>query len=143
MENMYPFLQKFHSGWAYLVLLLLVVTVVVSIVGFVSKSKFTANKRKLALFTLIFSHIQLLVGLVLWVVSPRGKAALSQTSDAALRLTALEHPVTNIIAIVLITIGWSRHKKMLDDRTIFKNFSVFYGLGLLLILSKMPWSLWF
>lgn len=143
MENIYPFLQKFHSGWAYLVLLLLFIVVLLSIIGLVSKGQFTATNRKLALFALIFSHIQLLVGLVLWVISPRGKAALSQTSDAALRLTALEHPLTNIIAIVLITIGWSRHKKISDDRTIFKNFSIFYGLGLLLILSKIPWSLWF
>lgn len=142
MESSYFFLQKFHSGWAYLVLLLLVIVVSLSIYGFVTMTKFSAINRKLALFTLIFSHIQLLVGLVLWFVSPRGKAALSNLNDTALRLTALEHPVTNIIAIVLITIGWSKHKKLIEDKTIFKNFAIFYGLALLLILSKIPWSMW-
>ena len=140
MESLYPFLQKFHAGWAYLVLILLVIVVVMSIVGFASKGIFTATNRKLALFALIFSHIQLLVGLVLWVISPIGKAALNQMSNAALRLTAIEHPVANIIAIVLITIGWSKHKKLIDDKIIFKNFTIFYGLALLLILINIPWN---
>jgi hypothetical protein len=29
-----------------------------------------------------------------------------------LQLTSLEHPLINIIAIALITIGWSKHKKI-------------------------------
>jgi hypothetical protein len=63
-------------------------------------------------------------------------------SDKALRLTSLEHPLINIIAIVLITIGWSKHKKLTDSNSKFKTFAIFYGLGLLLILSRLPWSLW-
>lgn len=140
---MYHFLQKFHSGWAYLVLLLLTITVVVSILGFINKKEFTATNRKIALFGLIFSHVQLLVGLILWVVSPYGKAALSHMSNAATRITALEHPLINIIAIILITIGWSKHKNIINGASIHKNFAIFYGLGLLLILSKIPWNLWF
>ena len=63
--------------------------------------------------------------------------------DAALRLTSLEHPLINIIAIVLITIGWSKHKKATTSEAKFKSIAVFFGLGLLLILSRIPWSLWF
>lgn len=139
---MYYFLQKFHSGWAYLVLLLLAIVVILSIVGYVSKKEFTSTNRKLALFALIFSHVQLLVGLILWVISPIGKAALSDMSNSATRLTALEHPLINIIAIILITVGWSKHKKISDGLIIHKNFSIFYGLGLLLILTRIPWSMW-
>ena len=140
---MYHFLQKFHSGWAYLVLILLAIIVIISILGFVSKKEFTATNRKLALSGLIFSHIQLLIGLILWVISPYGKAALSDMGNAATRLTALEHPLVNIIAIVLITVGWSKHKKMVSGSGIHKNFAIFYGLGLVLILSRIPWNLWF
>jgi hypothetical protein len=63
--------------------------------------------------------------------------------DAALRLTSLEHPLTNIIAIVLITIGWSKHKKGETNSAKFKSIAVFYGIGLALILIRIPWSLWF
>ncbi len=140
---MYHFVQKFHSGWAYLALLLLVFAVVNSFIGLSSKKEFTAKDRKIALFGLIATHIQLVVGLILYFVSPLGSAVFGQMKDAALRLTSLEHPLTNIIAIVLITIGWSKHKKATTSTGKFRSIGVFYGIGLLLILSRIPWKLWF
>ena len=59
------------------------------------------------------------------------------------RLLAVEHPLMMIIAIVLITIGWSKHKKKTTDTAKFKMFAIFYGLGLLVILSRIPWNNWF
>jgi NADH:ubiquinone oxidoreductase subunit 2 (subunit N) len=140
---MYHFIQKFHSGWAYLALLLLVFAVLNSFIGMSSKREFTAKDRKIALFGLIATHIQLVVGLILYFVSPLGSAVFGQMKDAALRLTSLEHPITNTIAIVLITIGWSKHKKGETNTAKFKSIAVFYGIGLVLILSRIPWSLWF
>ena len=139
---MYNFVQKFHSGWAYIALLLLVIAIVNSLIGMNSKKEFTLKDRKIALFGLIGAHVQLLVGLILYFVSPLGSAVFGQMSDSALRLTSLEHPLINLIAIVLITIGWSKHKKA-SGIAKFKSIVVFYGLGLLLILSRIPWSLWF
>ena len=140
---MYEFIQKFHSGLAYVALILLVIVVVNSLIGMASKKEFTATDRKISLFGLIGIHIQLLVGLILYFVSPLGLTSLGQMSDKALRLTSLEHPLINIIGIALITIGWSKHKKLTTSESKFKTFSIFYGLGLLLILSRIPWSMWF
>ena len=140
---MYTFIQKFHSGWAYLALLLLVIAVVNSFMGMSSKKEFTAKDRKIALFGLIATHIQLVVGMILYFVSPLGKASLGNMKDAAVRLTSLEHPLINIIAIILITIGWSKHKKATTSSAQFKSIAIFFGLGLLLILIRIPWSLWF
>ena len=140
---MYTFIQKLHSGWAYIALLLLVIAVVNSFIGMSSKKEFTAKDRKIALFGLIATHIQLLGGLILYFISPLGSAVFGQMKDAALRLTSLEHPLTNLIAITLITIGWSKHKKAETNEAKFKSIAIFFGLGLLLILSRIPWSLWF
>jgi len=140
---MYHFIQKFHSGWAYLALLLLVFAIINSFIGMSSKKEFTAKDKKIALFGLIGTHIQLVVGILLYFISPLGKAAFGNMSDAALRLTSLEHPLINIVAIVLITIGWSKHKKAMTSEAKFKSITLFYGLGLLLILSRIPWSMWF
>ncbi|WP_431243323.1 hypothetical protein ACQ9BO_01145 [Flavobacterium sp. P21] len=137
------FLKELHSGWAYLALLLLLVAVVNALIGLNSKKEFTAKDRKISLFALIGTHTQLLIGLVLYFVSPLGKATFGQMSNAELRLTSLEHPLINIIAITLITIGWSKHKKLINSEAKFKTFAIFYGLGLLLILSRIPWNLWF
>jgi NADH:ubiquinone oxidoreductase subunit 2 (subunit N) len=140
---MYTFIQKFHSGWAYLALLLLFIAVINAVIGMSSKKEFTPRDRKIALFGLIATHLQLVVGLILYFVSPLGKAAFGNMSDAAIRLTSLEHPLINLIAIVLITIGWSKHKKAATSEAKFKSIAIFYGLGLVLILSRIPWSLWF
>lgn len=144
---MYEFIQKFHSGWAYIALLLLVVAVVNSFIGTVSKKEFTAKDRKIAILGLIGTHTQLLIGLILFFVSPNGlnmiKAVGMGGLTAESRLLAVEHPLINIIAITLITIGWSKHKKLTTSESKFKTFSIFYGLGLLLILSRIPWSKWF
>jgi hypothetical protein len=140
---MYEFIQKFHSGWAYLAIVLLVFAVVNSFIGKSSNKEFTPKDRKIALFGLIGTHTQLLIGLILYFVSPYGLASLGQMSDKGLRLTSLEHPLVNIIAIALITIGWIKHKKGVTSEAKFKSIAIFYGLGLVLILSKIPWSLWF
>lgn len=138
---MYEFIQKFHSGWAYLALILLVAATVNSVIGISSNKEFTAKDRKIALFALIAIHVQLLVGLVLYFVSPLGLSGFNM-KDAALRLTSMEHPLINIIAIALITIGWSKHKKMAENSEKFKKIATLYGLGLVLILLRLPWSSW-
>jgi len=140
---MYTIIQKIHSGWAYLALLLLLITVINALIGIFSKKEFTSKDRKIALFGLIAAHFQLVFGLIVYFVSPLGFAAFGQMSDKMLRLTSLEHPAINIVAIVLITIGWSKHKKTTESGAKFKSIAVFYGLGLVLILSRIPWSLWF
>jgi len=138
----YEIIQKAHSGWAYLVLAFLLIAVINAFIGLSSKNEFTGKDRKIALFALIFTHIQLLFGLVLYFVSPLGKAVLGEMKDPALRLTSLEHPLINIIAIILITIGWSKHKNLTTSNAKFKSFAIFYTIGLILILSRIPWKMW-
>ena len=140
---MYEIIQKLHSWWAYVAFLLLVIAVVNSFIGLFSKKEFTDKNRKIALFALAAIHTQLLIGIIVYFVSPLGFASLGQMKDAALRLTSLEHPLMNIIGITLITIGWMKHKKLTTSESKFKTFSIYYGLGLAIILSKIPWNLWF
>ncbi|MFB9077759.1 hypothetical protein ACFFLS_00400 [Flavobacterium procerum] len=139
---MYNFIKHLHSGWAYLALLLLLIAVVNSVIGLTSKRDFFAKDRKIALFALIGTHTQFLIGIIIYFVSPSGFALLGNMQPEA-RLTSLEHPTINLIAIALITIGWSKHKKLINSEAKFKTFAIFYGLGLLLILSRIPWTLWF
>ncbi len=140
---MIDFIQKLHSGWAYLAFLLLVIAVVNSFIGLFSKKEFTEKDRKIALFGLGAIHTQLLIGLIVYFVSPNGFSSLGQMKDETLRLMSLEHPLMNLIGITLITIGWMKHKKLTTSESKFKTFSIYYGLGLLLILSRIPWKLWF
>ena len=139
-------METIHSYWAYIVLAILIFTVVNAIIGLTQKKEFKDKDLRLGLFTLIVSHIQLLIGLAWYFMSPWYKAlkedAASVMANKELRLLAVEHPITMILAIVLITIGWSKHKKKTEDTAKFKTFTIFYGLALLLILSRIPWSNW-
>jgi len=63
-------------------------------------------------------------------------------SDKVARLTALEHPVINIVAIVLISIGYIRSKKLTENKAKFRSIYMLYAVGLLLILSRIPWTNW-
>ena len=145
---MYELIQVLHSYLAYIVLVLLFMAVANAIMGWVGNKIFTMQKDlRLSLFALILSHIQLLVGLILYFVSPSGIKAIQTLGmgglNSASRLLALEHPLINIIAIAFITIGWSRHKKFMEGNKKFKSIAIFYGLGLVLILSRIPWGQWF
>ena len=140
-------LKDIHSYWAYLVLVILLFAVVNAVIGFTQKKQFTDKDLRIGLFALIVSHIQLLIGFVWYFMSPWYKAlksdAASVMGDKAARLLAVEHPITMILALVFITIGWSKHKKKTEDAAKFKTFIIFYGIGLVLILSRIPWSNWF
>ena len=59
------------------------------------------------------------------------------------RLYLVEHPLMMIIAIALITIGYSKHKKKLTSKPKFKMLAIFYGIAFLVVLSRIPWSAWF
>ncbi|NJM79763.1 MAG: hypothetical protein HC854_09325 [Flavobacterium sp.] len=140
---MYTALQSAHSIFAYIVLTVLFLASVNAIMGIVSKKLFTDKDLRISLFALILSHMQLVIGFILYFVSPLGSASLGQMKDAGLRLTSLEHPLINILALAIITIGWSKHKKEESNNGKFKKIAIFYTFGLLLILSRVPWSNWF
>ena len=145
---MYETLQFLHSYMAYAALAVLFLAVGNAIMGFANNKMFLPQKDfRLSLFALILCHIQLLIGLILFFVSPSGLSAIQELGmgglNAAARLLAVEHPFVNIVALVLITIGWSKHKKVMEGKKKFKTIAIFYGLGLALILSRIPWTQWF
>jgi len=63
--------------------------------------------------------------------------------DSVLRLYAVEHITVMLLAVVLITIGYSKHKKKLTSKPKFKTLSIFYTLALIFMLSRIPWQQWF
>jgi hypothetical protein len=142
---MYTGLQHTHSGLAYLALLALVLVIIWALVGALSGRDFQEKDRKIALIAFILCHIQLLVGLILYFVSPLGFSLLAgggAMADATARLTALEHPLINILAIVLVSVGFIRAKKLESSTAKFRSIYMLYAVGLVLILSRIPWANW-
>lgn len=137
-----------HSYWAYLVLIILVLATFNALIKFFGKKEFGAQDFRISLFALIVSHIQFLLGIILWfamdyigTINEVGMSDVMKT--ATLRSNIIEHPTTMLVALVLITIGYSKHKKQLTSNGKFKSLAIFYTLGLILVLAKIPWKVWF
>lgn len=128
--GLYEILKSAHSGWRYLVIILLLVAFINALMGYSGRKPYTEGNRKLNVFTLISAHIQLLLGLAIYFMHDWYKA---DSSNAIARYWKMEHVSMMIVAIILITVGNSRSKKVegaaLKHRTIF----MYFGLALLLI----------
>lgn len=137
-----------HSGWAYIALIILIFAVFNAIKGLTTKKEFEDKDLRISLFTLIIAHIQLILGFIALFTSAYFSSLLENGMGASMknsvvRLFTIEHPLMMIIAIVLITIGFSKHKKKTTDKAKFKTIAIFYGIALLFVLSKIPWAYWF
>ena len=143
---MFLYLKTVHSYWAFFVLFVLVAAIANAFIGRYMGKEFSVKDLRISLFGLIFSHIQLLIGLILYFASPWfdqwSSMGIGVMKDPQTRLYLVEHPITNILAIVLITMGWSMHKRQFESSKKFLRIILFYSLGLLLLLSRIPWSTW-
>ena len=136
---MYDILKHAHSGWRWVVLALLVYAVVNALIKWQSKKPFTPGDRRINLFTLIATHLQLVVGLILYFISPKVQFNAATMKDAALRFFTVEHLTLMLVAIVLITIGNSVAKKAVEDAAKFKKTFIYFLIGLIIILVSIPW----
>ena len=143
---MYIGLKHLHSFLPYLLLTVLLFAFVKSVIAYRGKHPHTEGHRKNGLIVLILAHIQFLIGGVLYFVSPMSTGGLNDLGaamkDPTLRLYTLEHPLMMILAIVLITMAYSKSKKDISDQLKHKLKSIYFSTALLLILSRIPWSAW-
>ena len=136
---MYNILVHLHSVNRWIVLLLIVLALIKSFSGWFGKKDFTDADKKSALFALIFTHIQLILGFALFFISPLVSFEEGALKSEVFRFYTVEHFTMMIIAIALITIGFSLSKRAQESITKFKRVAVFYLLGLIIILSSIPW----
>lgn len=122
-----------HSGLRYVVLGLLIAAI------FVAYSNWQTAKpgdSKIYLFAFIATHTQLLIGLILYVMSP--KVNFDLIGEKVFRFYSIEHVFMMLIAIALITVGRIRSKKV-EGPNKHRTVLYFYSLALLIILAAIPW----
>ena len=132
---MYKVLLESHSGFRYVVLILLIAALLVSYAGWFGGRNYTANTRRLNLFAMVSAHIQFLLGLILYFVSPLVNFNMGVSmKNATLRYWTVEHIVIMLIAIVLITIGHSKSKKITPTAAKHRTIAIFYSLAFIIII---------
>lgn len=143
---MYELIKTVHSWWAYIVLIVLGGAIINATVGFFSNREYKQRDFRLHLFGLVVTHIQLLLGVVLYFITPYfdnwSYLGAGVMKDPFLRKMLVEHPFGVVLGVTLITIGWSLHKKQKTSKKAFGKIAFFYILGLIAILGVIPWALW-
>ncbi|MGB0886348.1 MAG: hypothetical protein ACPGR5_07965 [Chitinophagales bacterium] len=128
-----------HSGLRWIVLVLLIVTIINAFKKWKAGEEFVDLDNKLSLVTMIFVHIQLLIGIVLLFVSEKNILENFSMSDPVYRFFAVEHTLGMILAIAAITIGRIQSKKLTTGPLKHKKVFIMFFIGLLLILASIPW----
>ena len=137
---MYHFLLQTHSGVRYLVLIGLVVVIVKALMGLINKQPYSNVDNKLGLYLFIFTHTQLLLGFILYFVSPFVQFGSTTMSDKTTRYWTVEHIFAMLIAVVLITLARSTSKRMTDDASKHKRMFIFNTIALLVIVATILMS---
>jgi uncharacterized membrane protein SirB2 len=132
--NLYSFFLHLHSGFRYIVLLLLLLAIIRAWTDWMGKKSYSEGNRKLNLFTLISAHTMLLIGIVLYFLSPLVQFGSHTMKQPDTRYWTVEHLTGMIIAIILITIGHSKSKKAKLPEAKHKAIAVFYTLALVIII---------
>lgn len=128
-----------HSGLRWVVLVLLIWAIAKAYSGWKGNKEYTASDRKVHLFAMISVHIQILIGFILYALNWEAKVNFSNMADRLVRFFTVEHIFIMIIAAVVITVGFSRGKRMTDSTARFKFLFYTYLVGLVLILAGIPW----
>jgi hypothetical protein len=137
--TMYGALLPIHSLLRWALLLLLLAAIIKSLSGLLSKSTYGPSDNKTSLFLMISAHLQLVVGLLMFFVSPMVQFTGEAMKSAELRFFTMEHSTMMIIAIALITMGRILSKKAQSDRTKHLRSFIFFTLALLIIFMMIPW----
>ena len=124
-----------HSGLRWIVLLLIIINVINALGGLSGNKVFTDRDKKLSLFALIFTHLQALLGIVLFFLDDSKVQFNENTmSNDVIRFYTVEHTLMMLIAVILVTIG-NRSAKAGKAKQVFW----YYFIALVLILAAIPW----
>lgn len=132
-----------HSFLRWAVLFLLVISLLKAFQGKSRKGSFIEADGKMFILTMIITHVQILIGLGLYFMSDRVKAAMTidggMMKDTVSRFWGMEHAFGMIVAVILLTIGYSKSKKITDSSKRYGKIAIFYLVALLIILISIPW----
>tara|TARA_Y100000782_G_scaffold115322_1_gene156953 strand:+ start:5080 stop:5547 length:468 start_codon:yes stop_codon:yes gene_type:complete len=140
----FPTLLALHSLVRWLVLISLIFILFTSIFGLSSKQPFTQKHNWLRMIAVSIAHLQLILGIWLYSISPLIQYFWQNFGEAVHerfpRFFGMEHSLVMTIAVVLITIGSAKAKRKTTDLEKHKTLLIWMGIALFLILTSIPWS---
>ena len=135
--NAYEIVIDIHSWFRYVVFVLVLLAIIQSLLGWLGKKPYTEGNRKINLFALISAHTQLLIGIVLYFLSPNVQFNSGTMKNDTTRYFTVEHWVMMLIAIVLITIGHAKSKRIILPEGKHKTIAIYYIIAFVIIVGAI------
>jgi hypothetical protein len=135
--SLYEFFKDAHSGFRYVLLLLVLFAIIQSLVGWLGNRPYSDGNRKINMFAMISADIQLLLGIVLYFLSPLVQFNSGTMKNDTTRYFTVEHWVMMLIAIALIHVGYSKSKKAVLPEKKHKSIAIFYIIAILVIIGAL------
>ena len=134
-------LQSAHSGMRWLVIIAFVLFLVSAMKLWLGKNPLDQSIKKVGLLSLITAHLQVIIGIILYFSSPKVQLGDmgAAMKDSMLRFFAVEHLLMMLISVVLITIAYSKVKKLMGTEKGAKVVSILLIIAALLFIVGIPW----
>src|SRR3712207_6148676 len=129
---MYTGLLHIHSSLRFIILILLVIVVIVALLGWLNKQSFIQRDYKLATWLMISVHIQFVLGLILYFVSPWVRFIGGAMQDPNIRYWTAEHSTGMINAVGLITAARSSARKAPTDAAKYQRLFICNAIALVI-----------
>jgi hypothetical protein len=135
----YPVLKHAHSVIRWLLITGLLATIMVALLSIYRKKNPVFQGGTLSRLTVYTAHLQLLIGIILYLISPKVIFSPGSMSSPILRFYLVEHVSIMLLAVVLITLGYIRMKKAGSMIQSARQVFWYYLISLILILALIPW----
>jgi len=143
MDSFFATLRSTH----YFIMVALLVFLLFTIGKFYLKKgrgeSFGPMENMNTLMVMIMAHVQLLIGIVLLAFGPMSAHFSNMgevMKDSSLRMMVVEHPITMILGVVMITLGRIKLKKQTECADKYKTTVIYFAIGLVLFLIRIPWG---
>jgi len=141
---MYSVLLGLHSLIRWLVLAFLLYSIYRAFIGCTGNKQFSKTDNAFRHWTATITHIQLMIGMLLYTQSPIVKYFWRETKTATqnLELTfyGLIHLILMLTAITVLTIGSAVTKRKETDREKFRTMLIWFSIALIILFIAIPWA---
>jgi hypothetical protein len=127
-----------HSGLRWIALILIVYAIINALLS-KNKGEYLKKDKMLNLFAMVFLHVQLLIGLILYFISPKVNFSEGWMKIDLFRFYGLEHILGMVIAIAIFTIGRKKAENASTPAMKHSRIITWYTIGLIIIIASIPW----
>lgn len=140
----YSFLVALHSLFRWVVLLAILYAIFTAYRGYANGATFAKSDNAIRHWTATIAHIQLVIGITLYIKSDTVKYFWKNLSEAFQQpdtlFFGLIHFILMLSSVVFLTVGSAMAKRKKTDKEKFKTMLIWFSLALFIIFIAIPWS---